>query len=122
MLVEFVLSAGQPSLRALPRQCQRATVLPATCGQRGHRLCGPRQQDSSLLPSVRRDGRTSTPSLTLAAALSSHACCGPANAQAALLMARELLRYRPADDLCEDSLDRIAELVSAAGEAPASSR
>ena len=28
-------------------------------------------------------------------------------------MARELLRYRPVDDLYEDRLDRITELVSA---------
>ena len=40
------------------------------------------------------------------------------DAQAALLMARELLRYRPIDDLYEDWLDRIAELVSAAGGSP----
>src|SRR3990170_442341 len=37
-------------------------------------------------------------------------------------MARELLRYRPTDDLYEDWLDRIAELVSTAEEAPAPSR
>ena len=36
-------------------------------------------------------------------------------------MARELLRYRPVDDLYEDWLDRIAELVSAAGGSPAPS-
>ena len=33
-------------------------------------------------------------------------------------MARELLHYRPVDDLYEDWLDRIAELVSAAGGPP----
>ena len=33
-------------------------------------------------------------------------------------MARELLRYRPVDDLYEDWLDHIAELVSAAGGSP----
>ena len=37
-------------------------------------------------------------------------------------MARELLRYRPANDLYEDWLGRIAELVDAPGEAPAPSR
>ena len=36
-------------------------------------------------------------------------------------MARELLRYRSVDDLYEDWLDRIAELVSAAGGSPAPS-
>ena len=60
-----------------------------------------------MQPSVRRDGRTATPSLTPEAASSSHARRGPANAQAALLMARELLRYFPTDDLYEDWLDRI---------------
>ena len=38
--------------------------------------------------------------------------------RAALLMDHELLRYRPVDDLYEDLLDRIAELVSAAGAPP----
>ena len=37
------------------------------------------------------------------------------DARATLPMAHELLRYRPVDDLYEDWLDRIAELVSAAG-------
>ena len=55
-----------------------------------------------MQPSVRRDGRTSTPSLTLTATSLSHARRGPANSQAALLMARELLRYRLIDDLYED--------------------
>ena len=36
-------------------------------------------------------------------------------------MARELLRYRPVGDHYEDWLDRIAELVSAAGGSPAPS-
>src|SRR3990170_4947204 len=36
-------------------------------------------------------------------------------------MARKLLRYRPVDNLYEDWLDRIAELVSAAGGSPAPS-
>ena len=40
---------------------------------------------------------------------------------AALLAANELLRYRPVDDLYEDWVDRIAELVSAAGGSPAPS-
>ena len=78
---------------------------------------GNEQQASSLHPSVRRDGRTATPSLTPAGS-SSHACHTPADAQAMLLMACELLRYRPVDDLYEDWLDRIAELVSAAGGSP----
>ena len=36
-------------------------------------------------------------------------------------MAHELLRYRPVDDLYKDRLDRIAELVTAAGGSPAPS-
>ena len=40
------------------------------------------------------------------------------DAHAALLLARELLHYRPIDDLYEDWLARITELVSAAGGSP----
>ena len=69
---------------------------------------------------MQRDGRTATPSPTLAGS-SSHARRALVDAQAALCMARELLRYRPIDDLYEDWLDRIAELVSAAGGSPAPS-
>ena len=43
------------------------------------------------------------------------------DAQAVLLMANEILRYRPVDDLYEDWLDRVAELVRAAGGSPAPS-
>ena len=50
---------------------------------------------------MRQDGRTATPSLTPAGS-SSHARRAPMDAQAALLMANELLRYRPVDDLYED--------------------
>jgi len=68
-------------------------------------------------PSVCRDGHTATPSLTPVGS-SSHAHRAPMDAQAMLFMARELLRYRPVDDLYEDWLERIAELVSAAGGSP----
>ena len=78
------------------------------------------QQASSQHPSVRREGRTATPSLTPAAS-SSHARRAPTDAHAALLLARELLHYRPVDDLYEDWLARITELVSAAGGSPLSS-
>jgi hypothetical protein len=47
---------------------------------------------------------------------------GPANAQATLLMARELLRYSPVNDLYTDWLDRIAKLVRAAEDSPTPSR
>ena len=39
-------------------------------------------------------------------------------ARAALIAANELLRYRPVDDLYEEWLDRVAELVRAAGGSP----
>ena len=73
---------------------------------------GNEQQASSLHPSVRQDGHNATPSLNPAGS-SSHARRAPVDAQAALCMARELLRYRHIDDLYKDWLDRIAELVSA---------
>ena len=74
---------------------------------------GHEQQALSLHPSVHHDGRIATPSLTPAAS-SSHARRGQADAQATLLMARELLRYRPVGYLYEELLERIAELVSVA--------
>ena len=40
-------------------------------------------------------------------------------ARAALVAANELLRYRPVDDVYEEWLDRVAELVRAAGGSPA---
>ena len=69
---------------------------------------------------MQREGRTATPSLTLAGS-SSHARRAPADAHAALLLARELLHYRPVDDLYDEWLARITELVSAAGGSPAPS-
>ena len=62
---------------------------------------GNEKQASSLHPSVRQDGRTATPSLTPASS-SSYARRAPMDARAALLMAHELLRYRPVDDLYGD--------------------
>ena len=56
------------------------------------------QQASTLHPSVRRDGRTTTPSLT-PAGTSSHARRAPTDTHSALLLACELLHYRPVDDL-----------------------
>ena len=105
-----------PAGDGTPR-CSPSPAANATTGPVAHE-----QHASSPQPSLQRDGRTTTPSLTPAAASSSHAHRRPANAQAALLMARELLRYRPTDYLYEDWLDRIAELVSAAGEAHVQSR
>src|SRR3954471_1915114 len=81
---------------------------------------GNEQQASSQHPSVREDGRTTTPSLTPAGS-SSRALRAPMEARAALIMANELLRYRPVDDVYEEWLDRVAELVRAAGGSPAPS-
>src|SRR3954463_12040698 len=63
------------------------------------------QQASSQHPSVRRDGRTATSSLTPAGS-SSHALHVPLEARAALIAANKLLRYRPVDDVYEEWLDR----------------
>src|SRR4051812_35466651 len=81
---------------------------------------GNEQQASSQHPSMRRDGRTATPSLTPAGS-SSHALRAPLEARAALIAANELLRYRPVDDVYEEWLDRVAELVRVAGGSPAPS-
>src|SRR3954468_3960138 len=78
------------------------------------------RQRSPQHPSVRQDGRTATPSLTPAGS-SSHALRAPLEARAALIAENELLRYRPVDDVYEEWLDRIAELVRAAGGSPAPS-
>ena len=81
---------------------------------------GDEQQALSQHPSVRQDGRTATPSLTPAGS-SSRALHAPMEARAALIAANELLRYRPVDDVYEEWLDRVAELVRAAGGSPAPS-
>src|SRR4051812_16100314 len=81
---------------------------------------GNEQQASSQHPSVRRDGRIATPSLTPAGS-SSHALRAPLEARVALIAANELLRYHPVDDVYEEWLDHVAELVRAAGGSPAPS-
>ena len=81
---------------------------------------GNKQQASSQHPSVRRDGRTASPSVT-PAGLSSHAHRAPMDAHASLLLALDLLHYHPVDDLYKDWLACINELVSAAGGSPAPS-
>ena len=95
--------------------CSPSPVVNAATG-----LVGNEQQASSLHPLVRREGRTATASLTPAGS-SSHARRAPTDAHTALLLARELLHYRPVDDLYEDWLAHITELVSAAGGSPAPS-
>src|SRR3954470_13446460 len=81
---------------------------------------GNEQQASSQHPSVREDGRTATPSLTPAGS-SSPALRAPLEARAEFIAAHEHLSYRPVDDVYEEWLDRVAELVRAAGGSPAPS-
>lgn len=57
---------------------------------------------------------TATPSFVLAAALFPRTHCGLTDAQAALLVACELLRYRPAGGDYDAWLNRVAELLDAA--------
>ena len=98
--------------------CPRCSPSPATNAATGP--TGNEQQASFRHPSVRREGRTATPSLSPAAS-SSHARRAPTDAHTVLLLARELLHYCPVDDLYEDWLARITKLVSAAGGSPLSS-
>src|SRR4051812_32875904 len=100
--------AGRP--RRSPSPAVNAATGPA----------GNEQQASSQHPSVRQDGRIATPSLTPAGS-SSRALRAPLEARAALIAANELLRYRPVDNVYEELLDRVAELVRAAGGSPAPS-
>ena len=81
---------------------------------------GDEQQASSQHLSVRQDSHTGTPSLTPAGS-SSRALRAPMEARAALIAANELLCYRPVDDVYEEWLDRVTELVRAAGGSPAPS-
>ena len=93
------------------RRAARATRVAQTAPVGGPPRCSPspaatgpagnEQLASSQHPLVRRDGRTATTSLTPAGS-SSHARRAPMDAHASLLLARELLHYRPVDDLYED--------------------
>ena len=113
-------SAELPSLPVSPRRLPSAGALvvprhlPSTPppARRGT-SCKHRPS----IPSVRQDGRTATPSLTPVGSSPRAAM----EAQAVLIAANELLRYRPIDDVYEEWLDRVAELVRAAGGAPAPS-
>ena len=68
---------------------------------------GDEQQALYQHPSVRQDGRTATPSLTLAGS-SSRTLRAPMEARAALIAANKLLRYCPVDEVYEEWLDRAA--------------
>ena len=104
--VAHTAPVGEPPRRS-PSPAANAATGPA----------GNEQQASSLHPLVRQDGRAATLLLTPAGSLS-HTRHTPTVAQAMILMARELLRYHPVDDLYEDWLDRVAEPVSTIGGSP----
>src|SRR3954465_13430587 len=104
-VVQTVPVGGRP--RRSPSPAVNAATGPA----------GNEQQASSQHPSVRRDDRPATPSLTPAGS-SSYALRAPLEARAALIAANELLRYRPVGDVYEEWLDRVAALVPPAGGPP----
>ncbi|KAE8770874.1 hypothetical protein D1007_57306 [Hordeum vulgare] len=75
------------------------------------------QQGSSQRTTEQPDSRTATPSLGRASGLASRARPEMSHSPHALAMASELLRYRPTPDRHNDWLQRIEELVAAAGDA-----
>ncbi|KAE8811867.1 hypothetical protein D1007_11285 [Hordeum vulgare] len=74
------------------------------------------QQGSSKTATEQPDGRTATPSLVRASWSASRARLEIPHGRRALAMAAELLRYRPAPDRHNDWLQRIEELIAAAGD------
>ena len=104
------------------RSQRHSSPLPVDRGQSCHWRCSPLAAGlaAAAFCAMRKPHHQSFHDTT--AASSSHARREPANAQSALLMARDLLLYRPADDLYKDWLDRIVELISTSGEAPVLSR
>ncbi|KAE8774148.1 hypothetical protein D1007_53575 [Hordeum vulgare] len=111
-------------VRAECRETQVVANAPAGPGTRCHfagvedattdpAIC--EKHTSSMHPSMQREGRTSKAS-------SSHARLERVNAQATLLMARELLRYHPANVAYDAWLGCITEFITAAGVAQAPSR
>ncbi|KAE8774429.1 hypothetical protein D1007_53201 [Hordeum vulgare] len=77
------------------------------------------QHDSSQPVTEHHDGRTATPSLVRGSGATSHARPEVPHGRRVLTMATELLRYRPAPDRHHDWLQRIEELVAAAGDSVA---
>ncbi|KAE8793384.1 hypothetical protein D1007_31968 [Hordeum vulgare] len=74
------------------------------------------QQGSSQPATKKPDGRTATLSLVRASRSASRARPEMPHGQRAFAMASELLRYWPAPDRHNDWLQRIEELVTAAGD------
>ncbi|KAE8769837.1 hypothetical protein D1007_58562 [Hordeum vulgare] len=85
----------------------------------GERATGPNvqeQQGSSQPATEQPDGRTTTPSLIRASGSASRARPKMSHGRRTLAMATELLRYRHAPDCHNDWLQRIEELITAAGD------
>ncbi|KAE8806331.1 hypothetical protein D1007_17486 [Hordeum vulgare] len=74
------------------------------------------QQGSSQPVTEQADGRSTTPSLLRASRSVSRARPEVPHGRCTLAMATELLRYQPAPDRQNDSLQHIEELVAAAGD------
>ncbi|KAE8809210.1 hypothetical protein D1007_14255 [Hordeum vulgare] len=74
------------------------------------------QQGSSQPATEQPDGRTATPSLVRASGSAWRARSGMTHGRRALSMATELLRYWPAPDCHNDSLQRSEEHITAAGD------
>ncbi|KAE8771542.1 hypothetical protein D1007_56562 [Hordeum vulgare] len=77
------------------------------------------QQGSSQPVTEQVDGRTTTTSLAKPSGSASRARPEMPIGRRALAMATELLRYRPAPDRHDDWLQRIEELIAAAGDSAA---
>ncbi|KAE8782878.1 hypothetical protein D1007_43704 [Hordeum vulgare] len=85
----------------------------------GNAAMGPDAQEhqGSCQPATEHpDGRTATPSLVRAAGSASRTRPEMSRSWRMLAMATELLRYRPAPDRHNDWLQRMEELVAAAGD------
>ncbi|KAE8820503.1 hypothetical protein D1007_01651 [Hordeum vulgare] len=74
------------------------------------------QQGSSQAATDHPDGRTTTPSLVRDSRSASHAQLDMPHSRRTLSMGTEMLRYRPSPDRHNDWLQRIEELVVAAGD------
>ncbi|KAE8792859.1 hypothetical protein D1007_32549 [Hordeum vulgare] len=74
------------------------------------------QQGSSQPVTEQAEGRTATPSLGRPSGSASRARPEMPHGWRTLAMATELLRYRPAPDRHDDLLQRIEELIAAAGD------
>ncbi|KAE8806403.1 hypothetical protein D1007_17458 [Hordeum vulgare] len=77
------------------------------------------QQGSSQSVTKQDDDLTITPSLVRASGSASRARSEASHGRRALAMATELLRYQPAPDCHNEWLQRIEELVAAAGDSSA---